>query len=128
MKAKARDRALTLILEGCTLKEAAMAVGVSKSTVERWSSQFQWQQKKREHLNSLIEVCVQNVFVKSRVRTLKALDQIAGMFYQAVAERQLWREGKIKKKDMVYSTSDFVQLGRAYTSLESDMIKRMSQL
>lgn len=127
MKAKERDRALTLILEGCTLKEAAIAVGVSKGTVERWSAQYQWQQRKREHLNSLVEVCVHQVFEKSRVRTLKALDQVAGMFYQAAAERQLWYEGKIQKKDMVYTTKDFVQLGRAYTSMESDMIKRMSQ-
>ena len=70
MKVAERNLAYTLIMKGHTLKEAADVVGVSLSTVERWSSEAGWQYQKRKRMNSMIEDCSHEMSQTLNVRTI----------------------------------------------------------
>ena len=122
MKVAERNQAYTLIMKGHTLKEAAEAVGVSLSTVERWSSEAGWQYLKRKRMNSMIEECSYKMSQTLNVRTNLALDEFNQMFVEAVAERRLYLEGKISKRQLRYSTREMIHLGKACVDVQAGFL------
>ena len=51
-----------------------------------------------------------------------ALDEFNKMFVEALAERRLYLEGKISKRQLRYSTREMIQLGKACVDVQAEFL------
>ena len=76
--AETRDRAEDLfVVDGLTLKDVAREVEVPERTVEQWSSEGNWTEKRREHRSTIADIKRKSVMLKRQLIS-KALLSLEG--------------------------------------------------
>ena len=97
MKAQERATAFALILKGYSIRETAALVGVSRSSVERWSAREGWARQRIEFRRKAIEETKRNL-ISTRVTSLNLMsDRLFKMFDHEYAGWVAYREGKLRK-------------------------------
>lgn len=114
-----RQRAFDLFLEGKTQHQIAATLGVTRSTIERWSQQDQWRRVKAESLSKIIRERADQMF-QTKIPELDGAAQVKDLFAQAVAEHRLFCEGKITHKDRKFSLKDIRELSSAYVRANNE--------
>lgn len=124
MRVQARNEAFSLFCQGKTLAQAAEAVGVHRSTAERWSREFHWKIHRErvwnEHREQAIKDRVQHFVLDDR----EAINRVFNLLKEASAEFHAYRSGKLPKRGMKYSLRDFLAIARAYADIEDKVIRR----
>lgn len=118
MKANQKNQARHLFFQGKTLKQAAEAVGVSKSTAERWSVQGCWVEQR-----AILEYELKDKFIRENfnvyyANVLGIADASFRLLTEAFAERQLVFQGKLPARRLKYSLRTMIAAGKTYTELQ----------
>lgn len=118
MKADQKNQARHLFFQGKTLKQAAEAVGVSKSTTERWSVEGNWAEQRVLLEQELKDKFIRENFKVYYANVLGIADASFRLLTDAFAERQLVFQGKLPARRLKYSLRTMLAAGKTYTELQ----------
>lgn len=133
MKAENKNQARHLFFQGMTLRKAAIVVGVSKSSTERWSSEEGWAEQRQ-----LLEFEVRDKFIKENLNwyyanVLNVVDTAYRIMMDGLAERQLVSQGKLAQHRLKVTNQILMAVAKTYLSLDKivsdlDSYKRAARL
>ena len=126
MKVQARDQAFSLFCKGKTLAEAAEAVGVHRSTTERWSREFHWKIHRERTWNEQREQAIKDRAQKFVFDERELINRLFNLMQEASAQFDAYRLGKLPKRAMKYSLRDFLAIARAYVDVEDAVVHRQA--
>ena len=110
-----RERAFALYLKtDLSLRKVAEEIGVSVSSVERWSKEDGWNiRRKRLWLESSKEALEEAM--DQRISEIKTMyGKVYSIMIFAYSQHEAYRSGKIPKKALKYSARDFQNFLKAY--------------
>lgn len=119
MKVHLQNEARHLFLQGKTLAEVALAVGISRSTAERWSVQFQWVDQR-----ALLEYELRDKYIRENFNfyysnLISAADEAYRVIANAVAERGLVARGQLAARRMRTSNRTMLAATKTYLELQN---------
>lgn len=101
MKAEERRRASALFIEGMSIRKTAEAVGVSRSSVERWSREGRWYVRRVEARDEAIQKAKREFVALKVTRANLIADKLTTIFNAGFAEWIANREQNFKRKPSV---------------------------
>lgn len=118
MKAHLKNEARHSFFQGKTLVQVAEAIGISKSTAERWSREEQWVEQR-----ALFEYEARDKYIRENYRayymnTTSAANLAFRVMTEALAERQLMSQGKLAKRRMKFSNREMMNAIKSYCALQ----------
>ena len=117
MIAAKRNLAFGLFIKGCSHRKIVTQLGVSKSSVGRWSRKDQWVQKRNENRIAVIaeirkkgQHCIASGIAKQA-------QQIEGLLRDALAELQAYQQGLLSQRQLKFNAKDIADLSKALSCL-----------
>lgn len=101
-----------------TLAEVADALGFSKSTAERWSSEGGWVEQRALFENELKDKYLQENFNSHYFKLKDAAADSFRLMAAATAERQLVFEGKLSVRRLKFSNRTLLAAAKAFALLQ----------
>lgn len=97
MKARERNQAFDLILAGQPIRTVAQTVGVSRSSIERWSVQYGWMGRRRQFQKEMQEKS-QTQLANEKLAALKLRsEKLFQVFDEEFGKWIAYRDGKVRK-------------------------------
>ena len=127
MSANRKLEALHLFYQGLSLRKVAESVGVHRSTAERWSTQEHWREKRETAWRKAREELAQSTACTHKAHINEVYDSVHTLLIEAVAERQMYFNGKLGKRALRVSNRMFLNLAKAYAEIEASFIRNLGQ-
>lgn len=119
MRADIKNQARHLFFQGKTLVQVADAVGVSKSTAERWSSDGEWVEQRNIIEHELRDKYLRENYSLYYANVLQVTDAAYRIVTEGMAERHLISEGKLAQRRMKVSNGVLFSTAKTYLSLNN---------
>jgi AraC-like DNA-binding protein len=118
MRVKSRIEARHLFFSGHTLAEVAQAVGVHRSTTERWSREEGWVEQREIRNYELKHKYIKENFQFYYHNVIGVADDVYRVIADGIAERRLLSEGKLARRNLKISNRMLISMAKTYANLE----------
>lgn len=117
--AKKPNDGFAVFLTGVSLRQVAEQIDVSFSTVFRWSRRYSWVVKRQLAWQEAAETTRERHTLHMKQENTFITDHLFSEFTFALAQRQAFREGKLPRNALKYSTRDLCRLAMATVTVGS---------
>lgn len=129
MKAAERQRAFALYMNtDWSYRKIAQAIGVSRSSIERWGQEDGWPYKRRRAWSEISKNTVRQTMddrLKASVLISTELHKILSF---AAAEHKNYVEGRIPKKALKFTPWDICRQARACCEVDKSKAQMMTEI
>lgn len=110
MKALEKERAFDIFLKGNSIRETANVVGVSRSSVERWSRQGLWNEKREKNWTEMRERRREELLIDKISEFKKVSSDLLEVFKQGHDELMQYMRGERTKRSLRFSIAELSKI------------------
>jgi len=123
VQANVREAIRALFLQGRSIRWLANDFGVSRSTIERWSVREGWVRERSQTMKRIRDDYSKQLSIKMNERRDNISGKILDHLKAIQLELELYRMGKIRRQDRLFSLRDLRNCADAmHRLLEADLV------